>query len=332
LAARKQFCVVQQLQFGRQRSHVDVDAQDSRALQNSASVSEAPSSPAWRKQVQQGMDDNFGDEVEGGSDRAAQTMFEMSVADGMQWNKGESEEMRSLKDEARCSGIHMHTYRLSHNLLLDLDLCQQRGVSPGPSSAVGLADADAAMQMSSILSLVNDRLSSLEDTVERQNDIIMHLEYKLDTVQGKAAKMPYLSGRFGYGLGRPAVKREVLLFAKKAQTGRVRDDWPTVFIGKHRTDLAGARFRCTSVPHAHHVWLHACLSESTQGCASTEAHQSKRSLRCPHRRRQARADRGAGGDGGRAWPLRHCRTAAGGQHVRARQPLHPAAGHEARPL
>ena len=96
------------------------------------------------------------------------------------------------------------------------------------------------MQVSSLMSLVNDRVSSLESRVAQQQETIMSLEYKLDAAEGKAAKMPYLSGRFGYGLGRPAVKREVLLFAKRAQAKRDRDEWPTIFIGKHRTDLAGA--------------------------------------------------------------------------------------------
>ena len=98
------------------------------------------------------------------------------------------------------------------------------------------------LQMSSILSLVNDRLSSLESTVCSQQESILHLEYKLDAAQGTAAKMPYLSGRFGYGLGRPAVRREVLLFAKRGQTKRERDEWPTIFIGKHKTDVAGVSF------------------------------------------------------------------------------------------
>lgn len=68
----------------------------------------------------------------------------------------------------------------------------------------------------------------------------MDLTYRLDKAQGKAHKMPYLSGRFGYGLGRAASNREVLLFAKQAQAERLRADWPTSFLGKHKTDKDGA--------------------------------------------------------------------------------------------
>ena len=101
-------------------------------------------------------------------------------------------------------------------------------------------------QMASLLALVNDRITSLEGLAQQQQQTIMHLEYKLDSVQGTAARLPYLSGRFGYGLGRPAVKREVLLFAKQAQSRRERDDWPTVFLGKYRTGIDGARRRWCS--------------------------------------------------------------------------------------
>lgn len=104
--------------------------------------------------------------------------------------------------------------------------------------------------MASLMALVNDRVVSLEGKVSQQQETIMHLEYKLDTVQGKASRMPYLSGRFGYGLGRPAVRREVLLFAKRAQHKQDRDDFTTVFIGKHKTDIAGAFTACCAAARA----------------------------------------------------------------------------------
>jgi hypothetical protein len=95
------------------------------------------------------------------------------------------------------------------------------------------------LQMASILALVNDRISALEGKVAQQQEAIMHLEYKLDDAQGKASKVPYLSGRFGYGLGRPAVHRQIFLCAKRAQATKERDEWPATFLGKFRTDMAG---------------------------------------------------------------------------------------------
>lgn len=96
-----------------------------------------------------------------------------------------------------------------------------------------------SVQMASILALVNDRISALEGKVAQQQEAIMQLEYKLDDAQGKASKVPYLSGRFGYGLYRPAVKRQIFLFAKRTQATKDRAEWPAIFLGKHRTDLAG---------------------------------------------------------------------------------------------
>ena len=123
-----------------------------------------------------------------------------------------------------------------------------------------VTDLEDGVQMASLMALVNDRVTWLESRVGQQQECIMNLEYKLDSAQGKAAKMPYLSGRFGYGLGRPAVKREVLLFAKRAQTRRERDEWPTIFIGKHRTDIAGAPralpLRACSMPAVHVLLVH----------------------------------------------------------------------------
>lgn len=226
------------------------------------------------------------------------------------------------------------------------------------------------MQMASLMALVNDRVTSLESKVAQQHETIMHLEYKLDTVQGKASRMPYLSGRFGYGLGRPAVRREVLLFAKRAQHKRERDDFTTVFLGKHRTDFAGARGSararrrstglhgtggacCADLLLSYaasclHMW--PATVEAAQPCSSRSSQQKARwaclhewlvmreqglagrLAACSLRCRQARADRGAREHCNHPWPLRYLCVAARGQHVCPRQPVHLAARRQARAL
>ena len=94
--------------------------------------------------------------------------------------------------------------------------------------------------MAIIVSLFGDKLASLEGKVKHQQEVLMKVEYLQDLDRGKAQRMPYISGRFTYGIGRPAVKREVLLFAKRAQTGREREEWPIMYLGKHTTSVAGA--------------------------------------------------------------------------------------------
>jgi hypothetical protein len=100
------------------------------------------------------------------------------------------------------------------------------------------------MQLASLFDLVSERLSMLEDKVKQQDSLIMELTYQLEKAEGKT--MPYISGRFGYGVGRTASHREVLLFAKQAQTGKERAKWPTSFLGKYKTDGNGMRLlHCT---------------------------------------------------------------------------------------
>lgn len=47
------------------------------------------------------------------------------------------------------------------------------------------------------------------------------------------------AGKFSYGLGRPAAKRSVLLFASCSQAGPGNDRFPCAFLGQHRTDTNG---------------------------------------------------------------------------------------------
>jgi hypothetical protein len=96
------------------------------------------------------------------------------------------------------------------------------------------------VQLASLFGLVSERLSVLEGKVEQQDTLIMELTYQVKEAQGKAQSLPFISGRFGYGVGRNASHRVVLLFAKQAQTGKERDQWPTNFLGKYKTDGNGA--------------------------------------------------------------------------------------------
>ena len=67
-------------------------------------VAESDDIPAWQKRVRSRMDQEYGDDVEGGIDDPASMMFEYSVADALQKREDESQETGRLKAEARCGG------------------------------------------------------------------------------------------------------------------------------------------------------------------------------------------------------------------------------------
>ena len=56
------------------------------------------------------------------------------------------------------------------------------------------------VQLASLFSLMNERMSSLEDQVARQQQVIMDLSYQV-SAKDKGPVLPYISGKFGYGLG-----------------------------------------------------------------------------------------------------------------------------------
>jgi hypothetical protein len=90
----------------------------------------------------------------------------------------------------------------------------------------------------SVFTLLNQRISGLESTVANQQHLIMDLSYQLDSKE-KGSMLPFISGKFGYGLGRPAVRRKVLLFANRAQFGAEEEAFPTTFLGQYQTDGNG---------------------------------------------------------------------------------------------
>ena len=49
---------------------------------------------------------------------------------------------------------------------------------------------------------MNQRMASLEDKVAHQHQLIMDLTYQVDAKQ-KGSLLPFISGKFGYGLGTP---------------------------------------------------------------------------------------------------------------------------------
>lgn len=58
------------------------------------------------------------------------------------------------------------------------------------------------------MALMSERVEMLEGKVLQQHSAIMELECKAE-MRKSGPLRPYISGRFGYGLGRPASKRQV---------------------------------------------------------------------------------------------------------------------------
>ncbi|EIE27022.1 hypothetical protein COCSUDRAFT_83581 [Coccomyxa subellipsoidea C-169] len=105
-------------------------------------------------------------------------------------------------------------------------------------------------ELLALMLAMHQRIQSLETLQDQQNSAIQDLMKGLAASTGQEAgpeidRQPFISGTFEYGMGRPAAKRKIYLFANKAQDQEALTAATVQFMGVFKSDKRG---KLNSVP------------------------------------------------------------------------------------
>ncbi|CAL8467040.1 g6576 [Coccomyxa elongata] len=103
---------------------------------------------------------------------------------------------------------------------------------------------DLKQELLALMLAMHERIQSLEVLQDQQNLAIQDLMKGLAASTGQESgsetdRQPFISGTFEYGVGRPAAKRKVYLFANKAQDQEALTAATVQFLGVFKTDKRG---------------------------------------------------------------------------------------------